>query len=59
VFDDSKKNPKQVIVERIKNKNNGFYKLNIEFIESNYIKNISLVSTNTKFWHGRLGHLGT
>ncbi len=59
MFDDSKKNPKQVIVERIKNKNSGFYKLNIEFIKSNYVENISLVGTNTKLWHGRLGHLGT
>ncbi len=38
MFDDYKKNPKQMIVERIKNKNSGFYKLNIEFIESNYVE---------------------
>jgi len=59
VFDDSKKNPKQVIVEGIKNKNSGFYILNVEFIESNYVENISSVRTNIKLWHGRLGHLGT
>jgi len=59
VFDDSKKNPKQVIVEGIKNKSSGFYIVNIEFIESNYVENISLVRPNIKLWHGRLGHLGT
>lgn len=48
-----------MIVERIKNKNNGFYKLNIEFIESNYVENINSVRTNIKLWHGRLGQLGT